>query len=112
MKSNNHGNRYFNCLTRLFVITAILIVSNGTLVSGGELIPFPSSQQQQQKGIDPRVYTEFRAQVEMLNCASLQQVREDLIKKNISCRNSAEKEYYERLFGILEEVRSRKCVKK
>ena len=111
MKSNSRGNKYFNCLTRLSVITAILIVSNGTLVSGGELIPFPSGQQQQ-KGIDPWVYTEFRAQVEMLNCASLQQVREDLIKKNTSCRNSAEKEYYERLIGILEEVRSRNCVKK
>ena len=110
MKSNSRGSKYVNCLVRLSVITAILIVSNWTLVSGGELIPFPSSQQQ--KGIDPRVYTGFRAQVERLNCASLQQVREDLLKKNTSCRNSAEKEYYERLIGILEEVRSRKCVKK
>lgn len=111
MKSKRRGNKYFNCLIRLSVITAILIVSNGTLVSGGELIPFPSSPQQQ-KGVDPRVYTEFRAQIEMLNCPSLQQVREDLIKKIAACRNSAEKDYYERLIGILEDVRSRNCGKK
>ena len=111
MRSNSRGNKYFNCLTRLSMITAILIVSNGTLVSGGELIPFPSSPEQQ-RGIDPRVYTEFRAQVETLNCASLQQVREDLIKKNTSCRNSAERDYYGRLIVILEDVRSRNCERK
>ena len=40
MKSNSHGNKYFRCLTKLFVIAAILILSNRTLVSGGELISY------------------------------------------------------------------------
>ena len=104
---NQHFGNYAHSLTLLSSTVAVLIALTGAPALGGELIPFPSGQQEQ-RAVDPRVFKEFRQKIDKLNCASLEQIQKDLIGKYPNCKNVAEKGYYERLIGIVEEVKSAK----
>ncbi len=110
MKSVTQDEKHFNWLKTLTVIIGVLILLNATPVPGAELLPFPSGpqQQQQQTGVDPRVYVEFRAGIERLDCPSLSQVREDLVNKRGSSMTSADQDYYTSLISILDSVKTAK----
>jgi hypothetical protein len=103
--------KYWNWrgLSFLIVLIGGLIPLMATPLQSAELLTFPSGQSQpQQRTAEPQIYKQFLQKIVTLNCAELSQLREDLMRKCTASEERRDKDYYESLVSILNDVRTAK----
>lgn len=108
---NSKINYYLLNFIEVILIIIVIFFITGRTIHCGELLPLPpEGPQQQQKRVDPGVYSEFRQRVQPLNCSDLRQLRERLINTCESQQNKKNFNYYINLKRIVDEIlMSKRC---
>jgi len=96
-----------NCLCICITVVAAIVSVMASEVRGEDLLPPPSDVPQQQ--IDPKVYEQFRKELQSWGCAELNELKEGLLNRLTTSPNRREQEYYIKLIGILNRERMKKC---
>lgn len=95
--------KWFLCMIIPLVFTSY--------VCAAELLPFPEQKRAVQKNTEQRTLLKFKGKINRLDCKTLKEVKDGLIKRLNNSKTSSDRKYYKKRVHVVVDTRINKNCK-